>query len=231
MKPKDLKPPFTWEDRKVVYNEKERLLFVPDYYSDYDQFPQLNFKKIFGNSKPVFCEYCSGNGDWLIAKALNQPDINWIACEKRFDRVRKIWSKMHNHNLSNVFIICGEAHTSTHYYIPSQSFSQVFINFPDPWPKERHAKHRLIKPAFIEELSRALKEKSTITVTTDDHNYSEAVIAYFLAHKQFAAVFNSPYYTGFSEEYGRSYFYDLWKELGRQIRLICFQKKQIQVQT
>jgi tRNA (guanine-N7-)-methyltransferase len=140
MKPKNFKCPVTWEERRPLIHD--RVLFVPQYYDRHHEwtFPGWESPEVFGRKAPIEVEYCTGNGAWIIEKALANPDRNWVAVEVQFERVRKIWSKMCNEKITNLFIVCGEALTYTRFYVPSHSFSAAYINFPDPWPKEKHAK-------------------------------------------------------------------------------------------
>ena len=70
------------------------------------------------------------------------PDFNWIAVERDFDRARKIWLKIFRMQLDNLFVVYGEGYVFSRQYLPGASVSEVYVNFPDPWPKRRHAKHR-----------------------------------------------------------------------------------------
>lgn len=218
MKPEDLKSPFKWDQRKVLY--QDRILYVPAYYNKYDEykFPGWSSPEIFGNSNPVCIEYCSGNGAWITAKAQAEPEKNWVAIEKRFDRSRKIWSKIKNHNLSNLIVICGEGYTATKEFFPSNSVEHIFINFPDPWPKLRHAKHRIIQPSFIEQLARLLKASGRFTFVTDDEDYSTLTIDEMRKASYFKSLYIEPYFVTTSEGYGTSYFEELWREKGKTIR-------------
>ena len=101
--PRMLKWPFSWEDRKPMLHN--RVLFVPRRYSEHDKwpFPGWEDTSLFGNTNKVCVEYCSGNGAWIVDKAKQNPSINWVAVERKFDRVRKIWSKTNNMQLFQSF--------------------------------------------------------------------------------------------------------------------------------
>lgn len=225
MKPTDLKPPTRWEGRHVVI--ADRVWYVPDYYAHYDKFtfPGWQSDALFGNDNPVVVEYCSGNGTWIAAKAQQQPHINFVAVEKRFERVRKIWSKIKNHNLLNLIVVCGEACTTTTHYFPTQSIQEAYINFPDPWPKNRHAKHRLVHPAFLDQVQRVLKPEGAIHLATDDIVYSDSAIEQFDQHPGFTFGYPAPYYINDLPGFGGSFFEDLWRSQGREIRYHRFQKQ------
>lgn len=226
MRPKDLKHPFTWDTRRVVLSD--RVLFVPKHFGDYGSYDPLNWSspEVFGNDAQVHVEYCSGNGCWIVAKAQEQSNMNWIAVEKRFDRVRKIWSKAKNRGLSNLFIICGDARVVTKYYIRSDSVTQASINFPDPWPKLRHAKHRLVAPDFIGDVGRVLKGSGSLTVVTDDPSYSDLITVTLQASSCFLSLHPEPHYITHYPNYGDSFFNELWCNKGRTIRYHEYVKKQ-----
>ncbi|HEY4831009.1 MAG TPA: tRNA (guanine(46)-N(7))-methyltransferase TrmB, partial [Waddliaceae bacterium] len=171
MKPKALQAVPFKERRPLL---EDQVFFVPIHYTGYEHFTLPDLSIYFGNDHPVSVEFCSGNGDWIIEKAKLDPSKNWIAVEKRFDRVKKIWSKLKNHHLSNLLIVCGEACTFAHYYLLSDKIEEVYINFPDPWPKMKHAKHRLMQSIFLDELSRILMPGKKVTVVTDDFSYLQS---------------------------------------------------------
>ncbi len=224
MKPKDLKPPFTWDERHVLI--QDRVWYVPDYLSDYSTFtfPGWAHPDLFGNDKPVCIEYCCGNGTWIAAKAVEHPEYNWVAVEKQFERVRKVWSKIHNDSLDNLIVVCGEACLTTQHYVPDASVHAVYVNFPDPWPKERHAKHRLIRAPFVEQIHRVLQPDGVATVVTDDTTYSEMVIREMAPFPGLRSLYTAPYFSTELEGYGTSFFDTLWREKGRLIRYHQYQK-------
>jgi tRNA (guanine-N7-)-methyltransferase len=143
----------------------------------------------------------------------------------KFKRVRKIWSKIKNLNLMNLVVLCGEAKHATKFYFSDQSVTGIYINFPDPWPKKRHAKNRLIDPSFIHELYRILKPQGKITIVTDDFNYSNEIIRLMSQVTGFTSLYAKGY-TLNSEDYGTSYFDTLWRTKGKEIRLHEFIKQE-----
>lgn len=227
MKPKDLKFPFSWEARQVLL--KDRVLYVPEYYDNYDQFtfPGWEAPSLFGNSKSVVIEYCSGNGAWIVEKAKSNPQNNWVAVEKRFDRVRKIWSKIKNEHLDNLVVFCGEGFRMTQEYFPSGAVDRVYINFPDPWPKKRHAKHRIVQRPFVEQISRILKPQGVLTLVTDDAVYSEQMIEVLNMQEGMCSAHPEPYYVNELEGYGTSFFDALWRDKGRVIRYHQYRKQEL----
>src|ERR1700723_523011 len=107
MRPKNLKCPFTWKTRRPMIHD--RVLYVPEYYDKHSEFvfPGWENPEVFERAAPIEAEYCAGNGAWIVEKATRHPERNWVAVEIQFDRVRKIWSKVQNLGLKNLFIVCG----------------------------------------------------------------------------------------------------------------------------
>lgn len=211
MKPKDLKFPFKFEERKPTLING--VFFVPKYYKEHSPSLFPSFASLFGNNNPIKIEFCSGNGSWIAEKAKNDPECNYVAIEMRFDRGRKIWSKMINYGLKNLFIVIGEGFTFAQNYLASEIASEIFINFPDPHPKRRHAKHRLIQTDFIKELSRILKTDGKFTFVTDDASYLGETFSLFKENASFreGTLFEE------IEGYGTSFFDALWRSKGRKI--------------
>jgi tRNA (guanine-N7-)-methyltransferase len=218
MKPKDLKHPFRWDERRVLL--EDHVLYVPDYYQEYEtfRFPGWESEEIFGNSQPVHVEFCSGNGSWIASKAEAQPEINWVAVEMRFDRVRKIWSKIKNKGLKNLFVVSGEAITTSRHFFPAQSVSCLHVNFPDPWPKKRHAKHRIIQEPFAREAERLLLDGGQVVLVTDDPNYSTQMLEVMAEAEAFAPLLASGPCSSELPGYGTSFFEELWRRKGCEIR-------------
>jgi len=227
MRPENLKSPYKLSERKVLI--EDRVWYVPlqgTAPSDFS-FPGWDCKTFFGNSNPVHIEYCSGNGTWIAEKASENPLINWVAVEKKFERVKKIWSKIKNRELSNLIVISGEALNATRCFFPSSTIAEIYVNFPDPWPKCRHAKHRLIQPEFINEVARILRENGSLSLVTDAPDYSMQMIEVLCQSPAFNSCYPDPYYTEEMSNYGSSYFEELWREKGKVIRYHQFKKKAI----
>lgn len=225
MRPEDLKRPHKWEEREPILCD--RIFHVPDHYTGYEKFsfPNWQNEAVFGNALPVRLEYCSGNGSWIASQAKMDKASNWVAVERRFDRIRKIWSKIKNLDLNNLLAVAGEALRVTSYYFKEESVAEIFINFPDPWPKKRHAKNRLIQKPFISEMWRILKKEALITIVTDDQEYSKIILEEMSQVKGFESNFPKPYYVHELAGYGTSFFEELWRGKGKAIFYHQFVKR------
>ena len=205
----DLRIPFSWAERRPIV--LERFFYLPPCDES------LHNSAIFTSevTQKLAVEYCSGNGQWITQAAIKQPEFLWVAVEKCFERARKIWLNIFRHQLSNLFVVCGDALTFSRFYLQPQSVEAAFINFPDPWPKRRHARHRIIQPEFVAELGRILVPAGAVTLVTDDAPTSERMITAFSSWK---SLFDPPHFVTEWPDYGSSYFYSLWVGKMRTIR-------------
>src|SRR5262245_24383655 len=98
-----LRIPYTWKERRVFI--QDRCWFGPACTQEPPFiFPGWDHPELFSKKQPVFVEYCSGNGTWIIQRAKDNPEINWLAIEKRFDRAKRVWEKATKHKLTNVAV-------------------------------------------------------------------------------------------------------------------------------
>lgn len=209
---KDLRIPFSWEERRPIL--LDRFLYLPQKY-DHTSLTVPFFEK----ELPIFIEYCSGNGQWIGDRARQNPQFNWIAVEKRFERARKIWLRIHREHLPNLFVVCGEAREFTRFYAPQAA--EIYVNFPDPWPKLRHAKHRLVTHLFLNELLAIVAVNGKVTCVTDDANYAAQMIQEFEKCPDWHLAFQGQQWP----DYGRSFFNDLWIQKNRLINYLSYEKK------
>lgn len=221
MKPKELQ--FPSGERDPFFSAP--LLFIPEQFVSEDS--SIVVPDFFLDSLPIALELCAGNGGWVVGRA-ERGDKNWIAVERRFDRVRKIWSKIHNHRLKNLFVVSGRAEIFLSHFLRDGSVDEIFVNFPDPWPKRRHAHHRLFQTSFVSNVARVMKPLGRVTVVTDDAAYGEQIVASFLLSSNcWRALFPLPYFITEWPEYGSSFFEELWRKKGREIRYFQFEKKEM----
>lgn len=224
MKAKDLRFPYGWEERKPLL--QDQILYIPNYYFSHDIWVKSREPwTFFSNDNPIYVEFCSGNGEWIINQAIVQPTINWIAVEMDFQRVRKIWSKRVNQNIGNLFIVCGRAQEFLTYYVTEDLFSEIFIHFPDPWPKKKQAKHRLFQEDFLLSANYSLRRNGKLHLVTDVEIYMEAAIQLIKRFPVWNYGYESPHFIINKEPVGSSWFHRLWMEKGRDIFYMTFINK------
>lgn len=134
---------------------------------------KLNFEEIFKNKNPITLEIGFGNGDSLLAMAKSNPNINFVGVEVYKSGVGKILHDIHVNEIGNLKIIWHDASEIINHNIADNSLDNVQVFFPDPWPKKRHHKRRIINDRFVELLSKKLKDNGILHLATDWENYAE----------------------------------------------------------
>ncbi len=118
----------------------------------------------------------AGYGESTLAISKNDSDKNVIACEKFIDGINKIAEKNFHYSLSNISIFHGNVHELLDEYCPHNSISEIWILFPDPWPKKKHFKRRLININFFNKMIDFLKKDATIHIASDSKSYISDIL-------------------------------------------------------
>ncbi len=136
----------------------------------------LDFKTLFGHDAPVIMEIGFGNGDatWQMAQA--HPEENYLGVEVHQPGVGRLLLKMKQHGITNIRIARVDAVEFLRERIPEDSLAGVRIYFPDPWPKKRHHKRRLIQSSFIELLASRMCPGALLHLATDWEPYAEHML-------------------------------------------------------
>lgn len=122
-------------------------------------------ENIFKNDKPLHIEIGTGKGDFIINMALLNPDINFIGIEKYESVLLRAIEKV-KEVPSNLRFMCIDALNICDYF--NNNVDQIYLNFSDPWPKNKHAKRRLTSPIFLDLYEKISKENVNIKMKTDN---------------------------------------------------------------
>lgn len=159
-------------------------------------FHPLDLQALFGNANRVVVEIGSGKGRFLIASATDQPDVNFIGIEKSLHYHRVIGERVAKRGLRNVRLINHDAFLVLQKMVPDASVSEIHVYFPDPWPRKREQKRRIIRPEVLAEFRRVLVEGGTGIYVTDHREYFEAaaphVEAVFRAERRIPGPDDAP---------------------------------------
>ena len=137
-------------------------------------FVRLDLRQLFGNENPVVLEIGSGKGRFLISSAMEQRERNFIGIEKSLHYHRVIRERVAKRGLTNVRLINHDAFLVLRDMIPDASIAEVHIYFPDPWPRKREQKRRIIRPEVLGEIRRVLVDGGWGIYVTDHREYFEA---------------------------------------------------------
>lgn len=164
---------------------KDDKTFIID-HPDIDR--PLPFDAIFDPARPVEVDIGCGKGRFLIAHARNHPETQFLGIERQLDRVRSVNKKAVLNNLQNVRVLRLEAAFSLAWMLPEERIQTFYLFFPDPWPKKRHHKRRLVAPGFDELVRTRLVKGGTIQMATDHLPYHEEMLALFRANPAFREI-------------------------------------------
>ncbi len=138
----------------------------------------------FDDARPLHLEIGFGAGEHLAARAASQPDVGFIGCEPFINGVAKLLVKIAERELTNIRLFTDDVRLLLPC-IPDGAIEQVYILFPDPWPKLRHHKRRLVSHTLLAELARIQPVGGKLLLATDHVDYSR----WMLSHIQ-----SSPHY-------------------------------------
>jgi tRNA (guanine-N7-)-methyltransferase len=137
---------------------------------------ELTPVSLFGNDRPLVLEIGFGNGEATWQMASNEPDKNFLGVEVHKPGVGHLLLKIEEHGIGNLRIAREDAVELLQNRIPDGTLSGVRIYFPDPWPKKRHHKRRIIQPEFVCLLARKMKQDATLHLATDWEPYAEHML-------------------------------------------------------
>lgn len=136
------------------------------------------------NVQEIWLEIGFGSGEHLAQQAIDNPSVGIIGCEPYINGVARLLADIDHHDLKNVRIFRDDARILLRA-MQDQSISKAFILFPDPWPKMRHHKRRIVGPSTIPSLCRLMPTGTELRIATDDPSYKEWILQHMLACEEF----------------------------------------------
>ena len=158
-----------------VKNAEERLKVDDNkYYIPEPKELKGKWQQKFGNKNPIHLEIGCGKGQFIIQKALANPDINFIAVEKFNSVLLRCLEKILDlkQEINNLYIMVADAEYLCEYFSDGE-IDKLYLNFSDPWPKARHAKRRLTSEAFLDQYKKVIKKEGSIEFKTDNRGLFE----------------------------------------------------------
>jgi tRNA (guanine-N7-)-methyltransferase len=146
-------------------------------------FAPLDLLAIFGREAPLHVDLGCGGGDFLCELAGRHPERNFLGIEKLAGRVAKACRK--SAHLENVRIFNVESAYAVRYLLPKRSVEIFYLLFPDPWPKRRHHRRRIVTTDFFDAIYRALSENGIFQIATDQPDYFHLIRETADSHRGF----------------------------------------------
>jgi len=149
---------------------------------------RINPAALFPEVQPLEVELGCGDASFLVEYAQRHPERNFIGVERLLGRLRKLDRKGRRAGLTNLRGVRIESSYFLEYLLPSHSVSALHIYFPDPWPKKKHRKHRLLNERFPAIARTVLATGGMIYLRTDDGDYFQQITTVFGANREFQQI-------------------------------------------
>lgn len=163
--------------------QPDSLFYSPDSYIE-----RMSCADMFSTDQPLEVEIGTGDGSFLIQYACAHPELNLIGVERLLGRIRKIDKRGRRDGLTNLRLMRIEANYFVQYMLPKSSVDAFHIYFPDPWPKAKHEKNRLIQPPFLALMADVLKPGGIVYLRTDNVPYFNQMLEVFGESSAFEAL-------------------------------------------
>jgi len=184
----------------------------------------IDWKTVFGNENPIALEIGCGIGDFIARTAADRPEINFIAIDYYNKGCDKTCRRLEKQGLSNVRVLRVEAREFIAEHIPEHSLAAVYINCPDPWPKKRHRKRRLVSSGFLDFLRPYLASGADFHFATDFEDYGHDVAGFMPSVAGFTNLLKPDLYRHELEGYHRSKYMLKFMAEGKQIHFVHYRK-------
>jgi tRNA (guanine-N7-)-methyltransferase len=137
---------------------------------------RLDLAAAFGRDTPCTLEIGFGNGESLLALAAAHPDRNYLGCEVHRPGVGHLMLRAAEHGLANLRVVCRDAVEVLEQCIAPGALDEVLLYFPDPWPKKRHHKRRIVQPGFVALVASRLRPGGMLRMATDWEPYATQML-------------------------------------------------------
>ena len=148
----------------------------------------LNFKELFNNNNKCILDIGFGDGKLLVSTAKKFPEINFIGIEVYDSGIGNILKQISEEKLENIKVSNTDAIIFLESYVESNCLHGITLFFPDPWPKKKHFKRRIVNEYFLELISEKIIKNGFVTIATDWCNYSENIIEIFDKNSNFEKI-------------------------------------------
>ena len=165
----------------------------------------LNLAELFPKPQPLEVELGCGDASFLVECARRNPEKNFIGVERLLGRIKKLDRKGRRAGLANLRGVRIESSYFLQYLLPPRSAVTLHIYFPDPWPKKKHRRHRLINEGFPALARAALAPDGLVYLRTDDEDYFRQMTEVFAASSEFQRMETPPELAGITTDFEREF--------------------------
>jgi tRNA (guanine-N7-)-methyltransferase len=190
----------------VIINQSEYIIQSPTEHKG-------SWNKLFNNDNNIEIEIGTGKGKFIIEKALQNPDINFIGIEKYDSPLVSAVKKLEELDIKNLKLICYDAFTIGEVF--DKEVHKIYLNFSDPWPKKRHAKRRLTSEIFLSKYDSIFKDLKRIQMKTDNDDLYEYSLESLISYGYDVVKTDTNYFDTITTEYE-----DKFISLGKNINYI-----------
>lgn len=199
------------KDADIIIRKSPYLIENPEDYKG-------KWNTLFNNENNIEIEIGTGKGKFIIQKAQENPNTNFIGIEKYDSPLVSAVKKLEELEIKNLKLICYDALTIDKIF--DKEISKIYLNFSDPWPKKRHAKRRLSSKVFLEKYDQIFKNDKRIEMKTDNDNLYEYSLLSFDEYGYKIEKTDTNYLDTCTTEYE-----DKFRNLGKNINYVSVVKK------
>lgn len=182
----------------------------------------IDLAQVFGNKNELVLEIGFGDGDFLIEMSERHPEKNFLGIEIKTKRFKIAVKAAEHENNGNIRFLHMNAEIAVKELFPENVFSLVYINFPDPWPKDRHHKHRIVSPEFLRALSKIMKSNGVLEIASDHKDYIDHTFDVFENITFFKSQYSDPGYLHNLPNRPHTKYEKEFRKEGREIFYLMF---------
>lgn len=192
---------------------------------DVTEYPlPLDLSEVFGGKRELALEIGFGDGGFIMEMARRKEDWNFVGIEIKRKRFIKAVRRAERENLNNVKLLLMDANIALMEIFTPNTFNAIYLNFPDPWPKNRHEKHRIMNGSFLEVLSGVMKHEAVVEIASDHQEYISRIVETFEETKVYRREFPPPGYLSTAPDRPMTRYEMEFRQEGREIYYLRFAK-------
>ena len=174
---------FVVRNNRLTKGQKKAIIDLSSIYCLAPKSGPIDFKNVFHDEKPIVIDIGFGMGQEMINYASNHSEVNILGIEVYKPAIGTVLREINTKELENLRLVFGDALNIIKEFVPSNSIKEFHIYFPDPWPKKRHTKRRLIDDEFSKILIDKLNHGGFLRSATDNYDYAHQIFSCFSNQK------------------------------------------------